>query len=218
MYFCYKILINISMNRKIIQLIVICTLMFNLKVLNAQNNINGIFVGHVKSDTTTLIDSNSLTKMPSILKSKHKIELRLTISPAFVKKTYIVLAYDQKWNVKVYNDQNDSDKLTLIKKTVSLNLDTIFSRLVSNNIFGLTDPYSINYEYQYFNPKTNEFMRTITSTNDGTCYTIEFKLGNNFRRYGFYNPKVYAEAYPDICEFQNFSNIVSIFNELYKID
>jgi len=181
----------------------------------AQNEDKSIFVGNVISDTTTLIN-NTRTTLTSILKSQNKIEIRLTTSTTFEFTNYIILTYNKRWTAKYYYYEPSQDKVLSKEINKKVNLDTIFSKLVENNIFSLPDQDSVKTEKLSFHPETNEFSGAGMSVCQGTCYWIDFKVGDKFRTYNYCNPKDYADFYPLVQELRSFTNIVDIMGELTK--
>lgn len=51
---------------------------------------------------------------------------------------------------------------------------------------------------------------------DGESYTVEFKIGDNFRIYRFDNPKTYSEFYGDVQELKDYVAIVDLFENQLK--
>lgn len=66
------------------------------------------------------------------------------------------------------------------------------------------------YEYNTF---TDEIIGSGMAICDGTSYFIEFKVGDQFRRYSYSNPDDYADFFPNEYALRNFANIVNIFDE-----
>jgi len=200
----------------------IATTIFILVVsaLTAQTKDKTIFVGNVISDTTTFRSNDYRTALTSILKSKNKIEIRFIISPSFENKkehiNYTILTFNKKWSAKYYYYKPDTNNLLSKDLNAKINIDTIFSRLVSNNIFSLPDQGSLKTEKYAYNPETNKFIGSRMEVADGTCYFIEFKVGDFYRRYSYCNPNRYADFYPQVYELRNFVKIVEIFNEWMK--
>ena len=152
-----------------------------------------------------------------ILKSENKIEIRFITSPSFENRNeYTILTFNKKWSAKYYYYKPDTNNLFSKDINAKIDIDTIFSRLVSNNIFSLPDQHSLKTEKYEYNPETNKFIGQGIAFVDGTCYYIEFKVGDFYRRYCFYNPDSYADFYPQVYELRNFANIVEIFKELMK--
>jgi len=210
-----------------------------VSALASQINDKTIFVGNVISDTTTFRSNDYQPAMPSILKSKNKIEIRFITSPSSENvneyTNYTILIFNKKWSLKYYYYKPDithlfpkdihakyhyykPDTTHLFSKDINseIAIDTIFSRLVSNNIFSMPDQASLKTGKYEYNPETNEFTESIIHVADGTGYYIEFKVGDFYRRYGYDNPDTYADFYPHVYELRNFANIVEIFKELTK--
>ena len=197
----------------------IATTIFILIVsaLPAQTQDKTIFVGNVISDTTTFRGNDYRTALTSILKSTNKIEIRFITSPSFENTNeYIILTFNKKWSAKYYYYKPDTNNLFSEDINAKIDIDTIFFRLVSNNIFSLPDQDSLKTEKYEYNPETNEFIGSRIAVVDGTCYYIEFKVGDFYRRYSYGNPDSYADFYPQVYELRNFANIVEIFKEWTK--
>ena len=191
--------------------------MFALSVfaLNAQVNDKTIYVGHIISDTTTLKKRTYKSPLESILKSNNKIEIRFKTSTTPKYTNYIILAYNEKWNAKFYSFKPDTDSLISKDITTEVNLDTLFSKLVTNNIFSLPEQDSLITEKYSYNPETNEFYGAGMGFGCGaTYYNIQFKVGYLYRQYSYCNPAPLADFYPHVYELRNFTNIVDIFSEL----
>ena len=198
-----------------IRLITTTILILTVSVLAAQTKDKTIFVGNVISDTTTFKRNNDRAAMTSILRSKNKIEIRFITSPSFRNPNYTILTYNEKWNAKHFYYKPGTDSIMSKDINNIMNFEIVFSQLVNNNIFSLPDQKSLKTGKYTYNPETNELIGSLVATADGTCYYIEFKVGDRYRRYGYCNPDCYANFYP-VCELRDFVNIVGIFNELTK--
>jgi hypothetical protein len=201
---------------------IITTTIFILavSVLTAQTKDKTIFVGNVISDTTTFRSNEYRSSLKSILKSKNKIEIRFITAPSSENTneytSYKILTFNKKWNAKHFYYKPDTDSLLSKDINNGINIDTVFARLVANNIFSLPDQLSLKTEKFEFNLETNEFIGLVQVTEDGICYYIEFKVGDRYRRYRYCNPGIDADFYPQVYELRKFTNIVEIFNELTK--
>src|ERR1700733_8222768 len=91
----------------------ITTVVFVLTVLtaNAQYKDNEIFIGNLVSDTATFKNNDYRKALPSILKSKNKIEVRFIESPSFAYTSYIVLSFDKKWTANYFYYKPGKDSL-----------------------------------------------------------------------------------------------------------
>lgn len=203
-----------------IRLITTTIFIFLVSVLTAQIKDKTIFVGNVISDKTTFRSNDYQSALTSILESKNKIEIRFITSPSSENineyPNYRILTFNEKWSAKYYYYKPDTNNLFSKDINSNIDIDSIFSRLVSNNIFSLPDQASLKTGKFEYIPETNEFIEPIISVKDGTCYYIEFKVGDFYRRYSYCNPDSYADFYPQVHELRNFANIVEIFKELSK--
>lgn len=173
-----------------------------------------LFVGDVLSDTTTFHNiTNRNALAPTILKSENKIEIRFITAPSFNYTECLLFTYNDEWSAKHLHFKTGSDFLISEDITPKINLDSVFSELVANNIFSLPDHDSLRTEKYEYIPETNEFIGSGMGVYDGICYAIEFKVGDLYRRYGYCNPDSYAEFYPHVYELRNFANIVELFSE-----
>ena len=197
-------------------LIITTIFILSVSLINGQTKNTTIFVGNVISDTTTFKSNNYRNALTSILKSNYKIEIRFVTSPSFNYTNYTVLTYDKKWSAKYYYYTPDTNILLTKNIKSKTPIDTILYRLVLNNIFSLPDQGSLITEKYEYNPETNDFIGSGMSVCDGTCYYIEFKVGEYFRRYSYCNPDSYADFYPQVYELRNFANIVEIFMQWTK--
>ena len=184
-----------------------------VSALDAQTKEKTFYVGDVISDTSTLIENSKRKALTPLLQSKNKIEIRFISSPSFYYTTYLILIYNQEWSAKYYYYKKGTDSLLYKDITNKTNIDTVFSRLVLNNIFSLPDQDSLRTEKYEYNPETNQFIGSGMGIGDGICYYVEFKLGDYYRRYNYCNPDSFADFYPHVSELRNFANIVEIFNE-----
>jgi hypothetical protein len=202
------------------RLIVISILILTVSTLTAQTKDKTIFVGNVISDTTTFRNIDNRTALTPILKSENKIEIRFITSPSSENPNeytnYKILTFNKKWSAKYYYYKPDTNYWFSKDINSQIDIDTIFSRLVSNNIFSLPDQKSLKTEKLEYIPETNEFIGWIMKVTDGTCYYIEFKVGDFYRRYCYCNPNNYADFYPQVHELRNFANIAEIFNKWTK--
>jgi hypothetical protein len=200
--------------RRIILIVIILSRIFGTE---AQEN--ELFIGKI------LNDSNSFKNIPKhqnhlkpLLKSKNQIEIRYIKSHKFSPTEYIVLKFNKKWEVeKVFYDTLKNNYST-VSVTPKLNLDTVFNQLVNNRIFSIKDCDSVDYdEYNtVFRINENDFVGFGGGINDGTVYCIEYKVGDYFRRYKYYNPEYFIKIYKLVPELNDIVEIINIFESLTK--
>lgn len=191
-------------------------ILFFVSAINAQTQDKTLFIGDIFSDTTTLQSSYIDKAFTPLLKSENKIEIRFISYPAFELSNYLILTYNEDWSVKYYFRETETDSLSWTDLTQKTNIDSVFSLLVSNNIFSLPDHDSLKTVKYEYNTETNQINGSGTDVSDGIYYSIEFKVGNMYRRYGYSNPDVFAAFYPYDNQLRNFVNIVDLFNEFLK--
>lgn len=199
------------MIKLVLPLIFICS----IKISIAQDAEKGFFVGNVISDSSSCQGDRSRFGLVPILKSEYAIEIRF-IHAGFRSFSGVVLYYDSLWAVKTQSYDFNSRTINSNVKEVKRNLDSLFSELVSNNIFSLPDQSDLTLEKYYYNPKTNEFIGEGMGVGCGSDYIIEFKIGDNYRRYHCSAPELFAEFYPGVSELKNYERIVQIFDALIK--
>ncbi|MNU46037.1 hypothetical protein D3C71_348910 [compost metagenome] len=200
-----------------IKFTLLLVLIFSGKFLLAQETEveKGFPVGNVISDTSSCRDLKYNYGLTSILKSEYAIEIRL-INSGSNGFNGVVLYYDSLWSVKIRPFESRSNNFSWKRKDEMIDLDSVFSELVSNNVFSLPNQSDLTLGKYYYNPKTNEFIGEGMGVGCGAHYTIEFKIGDWYRRYSCSNPEVFAEFYPNVPELKNYANIVQIFDALIK--
>lgn len=201
------------MTRQIIATLLIFTVMSAI----AQPKGKIFFVNNIISDTSTFRNNDDLVGMSPILKSKNGIEIRFITSPSFSNSFYTVLTFNEKWAAHNYYYKPGTNEMVSKDISSKIDIDTLFARLVSNNIFSLPDEDYVKKEKCEYNLETKEYICEDLAISDGECYYIEFKIGDLYRRYGYCNPYDCANYNQQVYEFRNFANIVDVFSEcMYK--
>lgn len=182
---------------------------------------NDLYLGTVIADS--LFENRNLSDqlgMAHIFESKNPIEIRLYSGLSTSKPECIILCYSDSsrtWNGS--KRMFDMEKLKL--STVVINkkifpLDSIFSTLVSNNVFSLPTQAKINHTKYYLDLEKKEMYLLDVSVFDGICYFLEFKILGDFRQYKYCNPVAYYEALPNSSELKKFINILVTLNDITK--
>lgn len=195
----------------------------------------GIFIGSLVSDSSSLVYDNPKTLVPydpypdlkPITESPYKIEVRFIVDPTFGEWEYVILTYENNWKATYYFNAGKPllrsdiyegvryDSMAAVVISTGPSVDSIFSMLVANHIFSLPGGDVPQHQEFTFLPEEDEFYVTVGGgVMDGTTYTVEFKVGTNFRRYWYHEPEAYAPDYPLECHFQNFIVIKEIFEGL----
>jgi hypothetical protein len=180
--------------------------------LYAESPDKSFFVGKVISDTSTFEYNFFSPPLKHIFKSKNKIEIRLKIDHSLGwTDEFIILSYDKTWRGKSYKrgftiEPSGKTKEYIENKFKStVDYDTLFSKLVQNDIFSLklddVDETIVNY-----NPEKDEFEHMRAMVLDGTSYYLQFKVGNQFRAYGFSNPQEFTH----VTQLRQFVRIINL--------
>jgi hypothetical protein len=138
----------------------------------------------------------------------------LKISPSFDDEEYIILAFNKDWRGRYYRRYTFSHFIDSTGKRKdyeeknfkkNINYDTLFSKLVQNDIFSLklddVDESIVNYDSE-----KDEFFTLMMKVLDGTSYYLQFKVGNQFRAYGFSNP----QSFTHVTQLRQFVRIINL--------
>lgn len=189
-------------------------LSFFVSYFSAESADNSFYVGKVISDTSTFEYNSFSPPLKHIFKSKNKIEIRLRIQPSLSwTDEFIILSYDKTWRGKSYKRGFTKDASGKIKEYTekkfksTVDYDTLFSKLVQNEIFSLTLD-DVDKSEVWYNPETDGFIPHLMLTVlDGTSYYLQFKVGNKFRSYGFSNPQANTHL-PQLRKFVRIINLL----------
>ena len=196
--------------RRTILTFIIYTIIYTL---NAQEN--EIFIGKISNDTSSFNEiPEHQNHLKSLLKSNDKIEIRYIKSKhPTIPTEYIVLKFNKIWEIEKTFFDTTIKKYVTIQLTPKINLDTLFKQLVNQRIFSLNDYTNINYdEYNtVFRIKENDFTGHGGGTSGGPVYCIEYKVGDYFRRYKYFNPEYFIGIYKQVPDLNNFVEIINIF-------
>ncbi len=175
----------------------------------SQNEDKLIYVGNVVSDTLSLADQIYPNISPPIQQSTNKIEIRFIGSASFQETTYTIFSYNDIWSATYHYQSTNSIWLS---KNLEVNPnDSVFYKLAVNNIFSLPDQDSLSYSTEKYDPETNQIIGHGIGLFHGTSYIIEFKVGDNYRRYRYHNPEIQANFHQHVNELRNFVVIVELF-------
>ena len=130
--------------------------------------------------------------------------------------SYTVLTFDKKWTAKSFYFDPSTDSIISKKVDIKINLDTVFSNLVLNNIFSLPDQNSLQLKKLTYLTESNQFLEEGMGDNHVYYSYIEFKIGDCYRHYQYHDVHDFANYYSQVHEFKKFVNIVTIFNRLIK--
>lgn len=189
------------------RIFIISSILISLNIF-AQKDVNKIYLGKFYADSSSIIKSNNYYNLNSILKSPNQIEIRLFIRHSWSGKRCIILQFKDEWKKTIYKYNSAEKKYVIESVSSGKELDTIFQKLVSKNIFAIKN--DIKIKYKYFDIKTNKIEGIHHQITDGISYLIEFKVGQNYRSYYFENPEVYAGFETSNHDLHDFNSIVKI--------
>jgi hypothetical protein len=187
---------------------------FVVHILYSQEHDFGFTVGKIISDTSTLSDDYYKYEFPSIMNSKNKIEIRFISSTLRINSSYLILSYYEHWDIKFQYYEIRTKDFKNKKLNCHVNLDSLFSKLVSFNIFSIPDQKAIKPEMKFYNPKVDLFVEKEIMVNDGGCTAIEFKIGNYYRRYTYCNCSDYQESFPLMHEYSDYHKVENLFYDI----
>jgi hypothetical protein len=113
-------------------------------------------------------------------------------------------------------DENHKSKIVRHPAAPRVEYDVFLMNLMKCNFTALPDQREVDKKIEDSFPTKKEYLQSRPSVHDGYAFTIEFKIANKFRVYGFYNPEVYARYYDNV-EFKNYLAIQKMFeNDLLR--
>ena len=160
---------------------------------------------------------NDRIKLVQIDKSSAKVDIRLyrLHSLSSTKTLRRLFMVDTTWNAVEYNEWNKPVKIKKYKLRAKPNFDSLFLRLLSYNILKLPNQTELKSKMHKDVQVTAEGDTTERKIHimDGESYTVEIKIGDNFRVYQFDNPDSYSKFYDNVLELKDYLNIVQSFDK-----
>jgi hypothetical protein len=160
---------------------------------------------------------NDRIKLVQIDKSSAKVDIRLyrLHSLSNTKTLRRLYLFDTTWNAVEYDEWNKPVKIKKYKLTAKSDFDSLFLRLLSYNILTLPNQADLKSKMRKVVGVDEEGYEIIKSfhVTDGESYTIEIKIGDNFRVYQFNNPDSYSKAYDNVSELKDYLSIVQTFEK-----
>jgi len=198
-----------------------------------------LLLGHISFGQTTIrgitsiktdgFTSDSVNKSPNIAfndrikllqidQSRVKVDIRLyrLHSLSNTKTLRRLFLVDTTWGAVEYDEWNKPVKIKKYKLKAKFNFDSLFSQLLSYNILTLPNQSDLKSKMRKvvgIDENGYEIIKGIHVT-DGESYTIEIRIGSNFRVYQFSNPDSYSKAYENVSELKDYLNIVQSFDKL----
>ena len=163
---------------------------------------------------------NDRIKLTQIDKSSATVDIRLyrlhSLSNTKTLRRFFLI--DTTWRAVEYHEWNKPVRIKKYKLKAKLNFDSMFAQLLSYNILKLPNQSDLKSKMRKvvgIDEEGNEIIKAFHVI-DGKSYTIEIRIGNNFRVYQFSNPDSYSKAYENVSELKDYLNIVQSFDKLLE--
>ena len=204
------------------------TRLFLLLLLLGHISFGQSITGAVTTVSTTGIYSDSVNNSPNLVfndriklvqidKSLAKVDIRLyrLHSLSNTKTLRRLFMVDTLWNAVEYDEWNKPVKIKKYKLFAKPSFDSLFLRFLSYNILTLPNQSELKSKMRKDVRVDEEGYTTERKifVTDGERYTIEVKIGDNFRVYQFDNPDSYSKFYDNVSELKDYLNIVQAFDK-----
>ncbi|WP_439881569.1 hypothetical protein ACSX1A_00130 [Pontibacter sp. MBLB2868] len=177
---------------------------------------------NIQSDSINLSPNRDFEKkvgLTPIDKTANTTEVRFyKLNELSGTRNLIIIAVkDSVWTAIEYAEHNMPVKIKKYKlKAEQGQLSSFMRVLLNHNLAYLPNQKELE-------PKMKKYTKTVRGraeqkiiVSDGESYTVEFKIGDNFRIYRFHNPETYSEFYDDMQELKDYVAIVSLFGNQLK--
>lgn len=158
-----------------------------------------------------LQSDSSIFGIKEICNSENDIEIRLKTYIMASSELLILSFNNNEW----FAEKHSFDYVTKKRKVIAITpkkeikkdsaalLTNLFERLRSNMVFRLPDQKNLKKE-----------EKTLI-VSDGILYSLSFKAGNSFRRYNYSNPETFSEHFPQVQEYKQMKEIVTLLNSIF---
>lgn len=176
----------------------------------------------IQSDSVNLSPNKEFEKrikLKPIDESENKVEIRFYKHEELssTKDLKVLVLNGDSWKGIQYSESN-YPKVRI--KKYDLVAQNGFAELVEmlfrNSLTSLPSQKELE-------PKMKKFVDTVRGraeqkiqTTDGQSYTVEFKIGDKYRVYTFYNPDTYSSFYDEVQELKDYVAIKNIFDAELK--
>ncbi len=158
---------------------------------------------------------NDRIKLVQIDKSSATVDIRLyrLHSLSNTKTLRRLFLVDTTWRAVEYDEWNKPVKIKKYKLKAKPNFGSLFSQLLSYNILTLPNQSDLKSKMRKVVGVDEDGYEIIKEfhVTDGESYTIEIRIGSNFRVYQFSNPDSYSKVYENVSELKDYLNIVQSF-------
>ena len=192
-----------------------------LQAQTGERDIVAIMADRIISDSINISPHRNFEKrikIKPIDQSDSEVEIR------FYKNTSLSNTIDLKiiklqngdWQAVEYDEWNKPIKIKKRILAPASDFNSILKSLLDNNLLTLPDQSQLKEKMKKPTTINGRQANKMIMVSDGYSYTIEVKVGDNFRVYQFDNPKPYADFYDDVKELKDYVAIVETFEQQLK--
>lgn len=155
------------------------------------------------------------------LQKNADIEFRLWTNPSliFYRNCFILTKHDGIWTARFFEFTGGQKGKWTETKTKETNLDSIWRRLVKNQVMTLPTQDSLNSRMRIFSADStliyydeDDVYKKVV-VNDGAVYTFQIMTKNFDRTYQYHSPVSYLKHNPNIEELYRAYAIISIIRK-----
>ena len=159
------------------------------------------------------------------LDKNRDIEFRLWTNPSlvFYRNCFILTKRDSVWNARFFEFKGGQKGNWVETKTKTTNLDSIWKKLIRNQLLTLPTQDSLNNRMRIFAADSTliyydeDDVYKKVLVDDGTIYTFQIKTKNIDRTYQYHSPVAYLRHNPNIEELYRAYAIISIIRKYLGI-
>ncbi|MGG9962411.1 hypothetical protein [Ferruginibacter sp. SUN106] len=151
----------------------------------------------IKENTSEVDSSFSL---PPIINSNHLLEIRFYPTLSWSDTVYCtILTWDSLFTIRRVGHKNDTSKNNF-DIPINYNADSIFSKLIENGVFSLTESNNISEYFKEIKSLTKKGLKGATHIGDvadGAVFRLQYKVDTIYNSVHMTSPWSYFEHNPD---------------------
>lgn len=154
-------------------------------------------------------------KIEPIDKVDSEIEIRFYKLAALsnTRNLKIIKLSNTVWTSFEYDELNKPIKIKKYTLAPTSDFDSFIVKLLEQNFTRLPNQLDLQGKMKKFTEVNGKQTESEILVRDGYSYTVEFKIGDHFRIYQFYNPDSYARFYDNVDELKNYDAISVMFEK-----
>lgn len=154
-------------------------------------------------------------KIEPIDKADSEIEIRFYKLTALsnTRNLKIIKLSNTVWTSFEYEEWNKPSKIKKYTLVPTSDFDSFIVKLLEQNFTRLPNQLDLQGKMKKFTEVNGKQTESKIVVTDGYSYTVEFKIGDHFRIYQFYNPDSYARFYDNVDELKNYQAISVMFEK-----